>query len=817
MPTDPLAISLLTNLVRDVFNLREVIHQNHIDDQLKTGARGAPISFVYLVDTEVFGLYAEPAKWADQITPLPSLKDPALDRERNTVVGSDLSSMQRLSEAAADEMRQPVLEANALLTGEFIFSEALVGSSRSILISPEHVPEIMDYVSGLSSRFNARSRSRGGGEDPYTDVRHALGGVRALNEMNALRAQDILERARRIIVAGLSDVSHSDLLAAHRLGRVFQGNFLANAAGEREFSKEIAAPPVRTIEWWQDEIRRQKFFNNRQPTKRALEADAVTLAQLSLLNDDWQNTGKLYVLITDDRGLHRAYMSYCDTPRKPGEQGPFFAVRSTKQYIPILNIDDMGGAYRDSNIFREIDAAVSSFADTFYSTDIQDSRYFSTRYRTPTRTQVRNALTRHLDRYADETAPLIDDVIERLRAILVPWASALTYAVTAKADVIRELVAGEIDYLRRILRDPALKDAFEAEVRSLTEGIEGLTTSSTLLRYELRALEAASTYDASSGLDLHGRRDLPSEFGEFRTPTFRGRRLTVVVGDIERAGVDAPDVLSKVLREERLLVMGALCLDVGAWAAAASLLQHAETAARATKSVTPALMQEVRFLRCLARRLAADSHTWQAEYREVESVLKDLAAAPGSAFDAARIASEQLALQLCALAWVSREQPSATLYLEHSIAQLQEARRLFEPRGILAPGVDPPWGVIQTQILLNTMVLTFWSQAIRNEVSSQLAIFAGDVLAFLKSNGDLSPKEAQHGSIYPDLAGFALASNQENKFAIALRLIENIGQILQLDRDRGFAFDVPEVDKAEYVRIRQILSEFITARTDDLA
>lgn len=807
---------ILVRLVEDIFRLREIIQTSEGDSALKLGSETqAPVRFNYLIDTPVLQYYAEPHRLARHVSALPLLH-PADEAD-------DDGDGERAGHALAlddyEQVHDAIRNANALLTAEYLFSEAL--APEGVYVSPEHRQEMARYVEAVEDAFlrqgqPAPGRGLGRAEAPrqYADLRRELNEIQRVYEH---RPEDepakLLHSTRSVVIKRLSEIAATRLMAAGRLDRLFASGRVAGATSHPAYTTEVIAPDPELVSDWTKRIRREKQRNTKQPSDVAYDADGATLAQLSLLNSNWRETGEVFVLLSDDRGLHRAYARWIKE-NADGNEEPFFPLRFCRQYSPILNMRDMGGSYQDAEIFQRIRTAVFRFTDSFASSDFRSGPVgvgaAPAAFATPTHGEIRRHLERRFGRAdwnidASSRKPLSVSAAvlqHSIKGITSLWVEAMALAVTAKADTLAEIADFEGGYWARLLYRLEFDHALKENVDQLSNAFDTSTVASTLLRHDFWALDAASH---RGELKDHGRRIVASAFTDFHSDAFEGRTVAQLTDELPERK-DAVTVLLQARIEERLLVLGALCLEIGSWLGAANMLGEADNRLSRQRAgeESIALRREVVFHRCVVRRVNTDHLRWKAEYEALEKILAGLLADATDELDLARIKTELLALEVSRFAWPLSYDEAKTA-AKRGLDVVLDALATPGEAAMTRTDDDGPWSLVRSQFLLNVLVLTYWWGDTFESVTEELAAIARRAMEMTANVAGPKTPHMLHIPVYPDLARYALSTDHDERRRLASGLIRQLNDVIDRDEGSGYAFDVANVDKAEYRKIQRLL------------
>lgn len=798
---DANSAELLERLVRDTFRLRRIIAQNTYDKQLRR-----KFTFRYWVDTTIFDLFAEPGRNFKMVSAFPSLAGSVSEDDdyNESDYPRDYEDEETDDEAtvgkSSSQRERNAHFANALLTGEFIFKKAGRGTENPILVSPEHASEIYSYIDNLERRSKAvYQKSEAELRQVYSALQDRLTLEASTVGPRNARGKEWLKRVRHSIVSLLSDASSSPLLAPYRLRTLFAHGAIANAAVALDLPEEVISPPYDVLSNWRSRIREAKRTHKVLPSPDALDADAVTLAQLEFANKNWRKTKQVCVLITSDRGLHRAYSEWRnDERRRSRADHVFYPLRDPLQYTPILNVADMEGQYRDDSIFFKVENSIKEFVASFSSTELARYRnYEDDPSVLPDVSAIKRAIRDRISEHAYQITPFTDQLWQEIDQIGSAWIEAIEYSVAAKMDVITELAHHETQLWRRASSRELLSAGFTTQVEGVRLSFEKLATGSTLLRQEIWALEhGPPELDEVRG---HSRRAVASEYTRYQSAAFRNKTLEMVLADLRREKAAAIPTLRKAERRERLFVTGCLSLQIGAWSGAKSLLDRAIMLEEAQDDFS----FEVRLFHCMARRLAADLREFSKEYKNVRTELARLRAteaAGGRGRADPRLRNEQLALELCELAYFVSQNKDITRQLRDGASLWRRLTERFGDR-LTKPTELPYWQAVTRQFLLNSYNLLFWIAITDSEEPDRLRECVEKSLAQLERPEFAYVKGGFHGTLYPMLARYVIVPSEKERNVLAAKIGDCIEEALSIDEDSGFVFDVPFVDKAEFVGI----------------
>lgn len=784
-PVSPFRV--LESLVEDVFRLRRVMAQNEVDEKL---ARDHAFSF--FIDTPVFRLFAEPSRYAGMVAAIPSLAM----REESDLDEPDAGDQPDDGPTSL----QDALHANALLTGEYIFKLAAMTDQRPVLLSPEHASEIFAYITHLEGRSRSLFRmARNSNPGAFRELRNLL--VHTVQEGTKDNATGWLASIRQPIIQTISHAAHSPMLAPSRLTNLFARQTIANAAQVLQFDEEMISPRFEVVADWVRLIRQAKRGNEKTPSASAIEADAITLAQIELLNRDWRSTKRVHVLITSDRGLHRAYaIRKKQLERDHPSLDIFYPMRDPRQYVPLLNVKAMGGGLSDPDIFRKVAESTKIFALSFASTDsgleVDFDRDPSSM---PGAGAIRKVIQRRSKQHNGELEEYEQIVRQQLDEIGRNWLEAVEAALVAKTDVISELEDRELSIWRNAITHDAMRNDLRTQVTELGASFEDLASTNTLLRHEIWAVGQGLTQHVEQ--TFRNQRRLASDFDGFRYPPFRGMTLNRILALFRESGGSMFEEMramaqSGTARAERLFLTGCLSLEIGAWAGAEALLQRAKRLRPGDK-----LAREVSFFHSVARRLAASEDSFPRDYRSARTDLANLQREADGTFDKMRFRNETLALDLSEIAFRRATKAPITSLIEGAMVSWTDLRT-YQGR-LLEPTLDEVWRAASKQYILNTCNLAYWHYVTGLRIPERLRETVERALHYLSGHAGEYATDTVHGTIYPLLARYALGD--EDREGLAVEIEEAISAAIDWDRSAGIAFDLPYVDKAEFGTIRHVL------------
>jgi hypothetical protein len=786
------SIGRLVAMLEDAHRLQSVIRQNAHDRNLLDNDK----KIYYMVDTSVFRIFAEPDRHSTLISAFPSLfrSDAAVAAELGDEnrEGTDFAEIGRISPP------QPAVQtlfANALLTGEYIFRVAASCGGDRLLVSPEHLTEIYGYIVDLARRSVPRDLSPIDAAVGYTDLSRWLRTETTRLTQGEIEPAEWLDRVRRTMVSQLSNLGASSFVAEQRLSNVFSQNRIGHAAEALSFDVELISPPESIVEEWRRRIRTAKKSNRVLPNAFALDADAVTLAQLQLLNTDWRKKDRVCALITDDRGLHRA--CYAWRGEFIPKERPFFPLRDPRQFMPVLNIGEDTGGFTDDGVFLRIKKALDQLLTSFASTDHASGHEEEDDRGWPDMAQLASEIRRRASEGDRSLSASFAEIVrQQTDEVADAWLNLLEYSLVAKSDVILELVGAEREAWHAVL-SANLGRQIGAQAKRVAEQFVRLTESSALLRLEVRAFAERLRPTSAN------RRMLVTDFNAFESDAFAGRSLSVIVDDL-RTDLEAKVTgLQTANARERALVIGCICLGIGAWAAAHTLFGKADKESESRLDI------EIRFFHCVSRRLAATHQNIVHEYRDVEKALNSFDEASSSPLQIARVRSEMLALLLCRCAYLAFDRKTITDDLQRAANYWRLFYEKFGAR-ILGTQIQEAWRALFKQFVLNTFCALYWLYEAKLPEPEDMRATADRLFVMLEKTEFAFVRSGPHGEIYPDLARYALADGTDAKKVVARQIIDKIHLLLSEDFNAGFAIDIPFIDKIEFRYIVKLL----TARHD---
>ncbi len=794
------APSGLTGLMSDARHLRSALRENAHDAHL-TKSEG--IEFVYLLDRPVFSIFAEPDSYGLALTAFPSFYEPdaEFDEIDRTGLADGENPVDRSGRPLVAEEYQPsqgILFVNALLASEYLFKEKATFHNQ-ILVSPEHARELHLFAVSLTRRLEASTIDLGGNvEAVYEQLRRWL--ILQLTRRSEKSDAQLLESIREGIVGQLGSLD-SPMVALHRLDRIYESNMLRHAAEALRFDTELISPAPELIFQWRIRISQAKRGNLRQPNPHAIEADAITLAQLELLNRDWWDSKRLCVLVSNDRGLHRAWSAW---QREPHSEGRLRvnAMRDPRQLLPILDVDSAADRDRHGVVAR-VERALDQLLSSIATNDARPSWNRPGQSAWQAGRDIAFTMERHLSGNEPGSHTFREILHKQINEVAASWLELLEYSIVDRADLVASFAAAEAATWSQ-----SLGNALKRQSKNLADDVAGkfftLATSSALLRTEVWALaERAQPMSAN-------RRRLVTEFSSFESKgaLFSGRTLQQVVDDLKDDVGGSIEQLQVAEPGERLLVIGCMCLGIGAWAAARSLLEVASK-----HEAGLALKREALFFSCVARRLAADQGDFRSQYQAIERDLRDLLSSATRELDRLRVLNELAALLLCSIPFTSIKKPSdSSEVLKRSTKIWRDIVRATGDE-LLKAQKSLTMQALQKQFALNTFCLSYYQFQIKGEISDSLNDYVCALLNLIKRRrkGFEWLKEGVHGGIYPLMAQLAIAKG-EVRLRLSKRIIRVANDALKTDNVAGFRFDIPTVDKIELMIVRDAMEQFLTPK-----
>lgn len=759
------SIGRLLSVLSEARRLQRVIRSNQKDADLRKN-----VEIHHIVDTRILGLLAEPKLHYSMVAPFGSLLLDD-DDDRFAANGSAPDYDDIIGEAGRPLTEaKAILYANAMLTGELLVKFAQEAGSQAILISPEHISEVYGYISALEHR--ASSESNGGPQDALESRDVATKLAMELKSIRQRRASGEVVSAEvcRAVVDQLALLSQMPGMAMKRLEAHLVEGRIGNAAQVLNFDLTLIAPAEEIVRQWRMRISRAKRNNSIKPNAHALEADAVTLSQIQIFNEC--NVTQKCVLISDDRGLQEAYFRF---KKEPGNKHHLYAIRDPRQYMPVLNLGEETGKYTNRNVFinvrNSIDRLLTSFASPdFYDNDPNSDKQWS---------EVDKLAHRLMKNISPEFS---EEVRLQIGELSSAWAEMLEHSLVAKSDALVDLADRENQVM--------LKSGIEESGQRLSQRFLDLTESSVLLRNEILIIEKRDVPSSNN------RRMLVSDFSNFESPLFSGQSLNENVS-LLKSKIDMP--LSRFVeqdRDERLLVLSGLCLDIGAWDAASTLL------AASRKRGKLSLVREIEFFSLVARRLSIGRKGTILTFNSILKELDSIDHGPDPLLRL-RLQSEMVALGLSRWAFRAHFGKYKQGDLDQTLATWSEFSK-SGAKHLNSRQSHTAWQGLQKQYVLNTFCLAFWAVESNSKMPNILASSTYFLLEVLEDGKFSHIRDGDHGNIYPILGRYALAGNSE-KADLASLIVGAIEEATIRDRMSGILFDLPYIDRIELAYINQTL------------
>ncbi len=780
----------------DARHLRNALQQNAHDARLATDDG---VKFVYLLDRPVFSIFAEPDSYGLALTAFPSFYEPELDSgdtDPTALADGENPVDQSGRPLVAEEYlpSQGVLFVNALLASEYLFTEKATFDNQ-ILISPEHAHELHAFAISLTRRLEASPiNSSGSVGNAYDHLRRWL--ILQLEHRSDKTSLELLDKIRDGIVEQLGSLD-SPMVALYRLDRIFESNMLRHAAEALSFDAELISPDPGLIAQWRIRIRQAKRRNPRQPNPHAVEADAITLAQLELLNRDWKRERRLCVLVSNDRGLHRAWSAWQREADSKTERR-VSALRDPRQLIPILDPHSTADVNRSpvvGRVRRALDQLLSSVA----TNDTEPAGEGAVLFVRHADQDIAIEMERHLRGSGADSRAFRAILQQQIDEVAASWLQLLEYSIVDRADLVARFADSEAATWSQALGS-ALKQQSDSLAKDVADKFFTLATSSALLRTEVWAL-------ATRGQPMSAnRRRLVTDFDRFESDQFRSKSLQKAVDDLQDDVGGAIAELQGVEPNERLLVIGCMCLGIGSWAMAKSLL---EVASKLEADVH--LKREAVFFSCVARRLAADQHDFRNQYSSIEKDLQNLLKNPRNDLDRLRILNENVALLLCRLPFlISKSAADLTETVARSTKIWREVVRLHGEK-LLKAQTSAAMQALQKQFALNTFCLSYYQYQVLGKPSIDVRDYALELLNARKRprKGFEWLKEGVHGGVYPLMSQFVMAGNPAKR-DFAKKILRSALDALKRDADAGFIFDIPFVDRLELTLVCDEMKQSIS-------
>lgn len=757
------AIGRLLGILEEARRLQAIIRSNQQDALLRRTHK-----IHHMIDTRIVGILAEPKYHSGIVSPFHSLitDDTAFEEsatsEYQDIVGDADSALSSST---------TILFANAMLTGELLFSFAEDFGGGSLLISPEHMGEVYGYMATIEHRSiaeaDASSSVAATWETKASELASEIDSIRQSATAGVSPSADVC----RAVVEKLAEISRTPRMAMKRLERQFLDGRIENAAQALKFELDLVAPDEKIVDQWRTRISVAKRYNKTRPSAHALETDAVTLAQLQIFNNTRQS--ERCVLITDDRGLLEAYSKF---RREPGNKGHFNAIRDPRQFMPIFNVGEATGSYTDRQVFAQVRSSIDRLLTSFASPDAIEGQ---------------SSIEDDFDDIARIAQPILKRISHEFAAELQvqiaelsqAWVAMLEHALVAKADTLLNLADRE----NKIMLDGGIRRTGER----LSKRFLDMTESSVLVRNEILVLRKRTAPSSSN------RRMIISDFANFKSDLFKDNSLADNVEYLQSNQKIAISQLSIQDSNERLLVIGCLCLQLGAWDAAEALLNTAQ------HSGNHVLAQEIGFFRCVGRRLAIGRKATMKQFTSIEKDLQALRVGSDPLLKL-RVLSESLALGLSRWALRVHLGTESTSDIKKTMGEWSNLNDLGQ-RHLSASQTQPAWQGLQKQFALNTFCLVFWLEEAGQRIHSKLRQISSDMMVEIQRPELSFINEGVHGRIYPMLCKYAL-SDSNGRIDLFQKIVELIDDAVARDRKEGILFDLPYIDRIELARIKLIMT-----------
>lgn len=787
MSMRPSSSSRLKGLMNDAFHLRRALFQKAIDNELTANH----IQIVHMVDRPVFSIFVEPDTYGLALTAFPSLYEPDLDAEAVDRInrGDGANPVDDEGRALIAPEYQPsksLLSVNALITSEYLFRERAT-FGNNVLVSPAHAQELHRFAISLTRRLDDPFDDKSGRlEIIYDGLRRWL--LAQLTRHDGNSDSQWLDAIREGILDQLGTLE-LPMVALNRLDRIYESNMLRPAVSALEFDADLVVPDPVLVGQWRVRIARAKQRHQHQPNPHALEADALTLAQLELLNRGWLDNKRLCVLVTNDRGLHRAWAAWL---REPGRDSRDLvsALRDPRELLPILDPRAVAEDERKA-IVEQVETALDQLLSSVATTDMREGDFDWTGADLADGLDIADSIG---DRLASgDSLKAARGILRRqINAVASSWLQLLEQSVVDRAGDVASFAQDEAIMWTTALTNELTRRSRD-HANDIADKFFDLATSSALLRTEVWAV-------AQSDRPLNSnRRRLVTSFHDFKSELFYQKPLQDLVTDLKKKVGARFEALQLADPGERLLVIGCSCLGIGAWAAARSLLDVAKS-----RPMSPELERETVFFSCVARRLAADPTNYRAQYSLIAGELETLNEGAVDDLDRLRSLNELVALQLCRIPFADAERP--TRRGRNSARALDVWRRVtrLDDGGLLKMQTSQMSLALQKQYALNTFCLTYYL-ARDGELPADVKAMSLTLFGLRLEAGFEWLREGVHGEIYPIMAQFALAdANDKPELARMITLAAT--ETLKNDEQAGFLFDIPYVDKLELSLVRDAMA-----------
>lgn len=377
--------------------------------------------------------------------------------------------------------RGTTVEANAMITAEFMLSRELAGQRRApAFIAPGHAEDIADIINAIGQ---AAPDPR---EPPESEQLNAL-----LHDVEAGHIDS--EGAIRQLAKVVPDAAKAFavFLEIEHLKRVYDEDLVRPLASHRNATRdilEIDNKKSSAVTDWTKRIRKweaavQKDRPAARPAAqgvaretgasrrelRHVERDARVLVQLEMLTAA-ADPDHRYVLITADTLLFDAYARWYWQEAREQSPRPLFLLRLPLQYCPILNVSEMPNGL-DESVITQTSRSLDPLFEDLRRVDPDYPNSLSFLRTLVGHKQLKDTL---LGFFGFDPLSLSETTQKQFKEMRGEWLATFAQSNLINAPLLNRRLCGNLDRLVRLLQDrrdflEALRDELQRTILDLEQ------------------------------------------------------------------------------------------------------------------------------------------------------------------------------------------------------------------------------------------------------------------------------------------------------------------------------------------------------------
>ncbi|MGJ8528607.1 hypothetical protein [Maritalea sp.] len=775
-----------TRFLLKCLKLYDILLFNLYDKNAKTES-----GYYYFLDPDVIELLFLPTaeSWMQEFGVFGD------DTESGKLI-ADVVHEQLERRSLSDRVTSKATGAASILAGEYIFGGNLPQqNSHPLLVSVDHIGELTRLVERLR-RQTTNLRKPHPDPGTLTIDEHLMRLEAQLASDSDYSSNLAVRKISRIISAQVEQ--KFDMAGVARVQRLFKRRNPSALLRADLFDKKFSAqspPPKELYHYFKHHIREIKKRRPHPPSNSAIDADAMTLAQIIHFNS--ATSGQKMpraVLITRDTGVTEAYRSWRKSQASSEQNFP--CIRSPMQFHPAINLSQMPGNNSGAHVFNTLQKSIEKILASYFSVRGNSPYYYASpkAFR-----KILEGLFRR-DGAATDISSLVNEVSHHGNKIANLWDELTAQSVSLKADSLVELRDQTEEFFVSFLD----KEGINAVVRSV-DGLSrdffhqanAVALPSLLIRHIAWAIQSSNI----SGWVRRAPHTFLANNAEYQLiQKLIARLLSNSPHDFVNDITTLFESDLTMDQDETNLALGCLALEFGAWPSALVYLRDFD------EVLKPTAKCDHKFAFSLALRL---SSTRTNIDENIDTSLRILESEGSKPHSELRWQSEAIATIISKVILLKSTDDNGLIP-----ACLETLVPFLSGASICLSKAARPHSVAdraaQIQILGSLKFLEVWFELgliPKTEIKPNLQHLLSE---FHNSVSDTESVERMGYSIQ---IYEILGSDEGVTAAKANEALELISRVVSKDSELGIAFELPYIDEVEFKVLGFALSTYISKAT----